>query len=661
MKELRKTCYLPRTAILSSRDNMCVNSAVKVYSGNALNLKCKQVRKFKECKYYYGAEKLTSNVYDYMDIEELCSYGTKSNFCPFYFNRNKKSSADIIFLPYNYIFESKFKKALDIKLEGSIVLIDEAHNMEQVCENAKTLEFSDKLIDDCIKQFSKVREFLEASSHLLNKDSPLKTVKPTDIKFEEDILTSISSYLKTFECKSGFWPNTGRKITPKELFGVFFEGSKRGNDGVQMLINRDTNIMSSDTTLKCITPQNLTFHIAIITKIEIALETQFETTSLLSDYIDVLVTIKELYENYQTSILSNNKNMLVNNYKFFLNDVEESSAKFKHGKLQMAAPTKIRKLFIYCMNPGFCFKEILDSNIHSLIITSGTLSPIEGMESELKCNFPVKLENTHVVDNCQINFSIMKSGLSSNNNKVNFKFDANSRNNKEMLEALGRTVLDFCKITPGGILVFFTAFNYMNTCMSNWASNSIISEIEKYKDIFKDMQNNEKNKAVIKGFKDVVLSTSNSHNKKGGIMFSVMRGTSSEGIDFCDDIARLVLIVGIPYPNLGDVKVQLKKEYLDEYLTIKENNSNNNMLKKLNSNDWYTQSATRAVNQAIGRVIRHIDDYGAMILIDIRYTELLYKNVFSKWLKSSAKIYDDKDILIQAEKFFNLMKGKINV
>ena len=43
----------------------------------------------------------------------------------------------------------------------------------------------------------------------------------------------------------------------------------------------------------------------------------------------------------------------------------------------------------------------------------------------------------------------------------------------------------------------------------------------------------------------------------------------------------------------------------------------------------------KIVNQAIGRVIRHKNDYGAIILVDERYTELRYKRLISKWLRDN--------------------------
>lgn len=83
----------------------------------------------------------------------------------------------------------------------------------------------------------------------------------------------------------------------------------------------------------------------------------------------------------------------------------------------------------------------------------------------------------------------------------------------------------------------------------------------------------------------------------------VCRGRMSEGLDFSDNAARCVVIVGIPYPQVGDARVVLKKDYLDRRV---KNMKLPIESRQLSGKDWYGQQATRAVNQAIGRVIRHV-------------------------------------------------------
>jgi regulator of telomere elongation helicase 1 len=53
------------------------------------------------------------------------------------------------------------------------------------------------------------------------------------------------------------------------------------------------------------------------------------------------------------------------------------------------------------------------------------------------------------------------------------------------------------------------------------------------------------------------------NEKKGAIMMGVCRGRMSEGLDFSDSAARMVIIIGIPFPSAFEPKVILKKHYLD--------------------------------------------------------------------------------------------------
>lgn len=63
---------------------------------------------------------------------------------------------------------------------------------------------------------------------------------------------------------------------------------------------------------------------------------------------------------------------------------------------------------------------------------------------------------------------------------------------------------------------------------------------------------------------------------------------ASEGIDFANGNARGVLVVGIPFPNVKDTKVGLKKAY---------NSNAPRSLQLLDGNTWYSQQAFRALNQ----------------------------------------------------------------
>ena len=51
-----------------------------------------------------------------------------------------------------------------------------------------------------------------------------------------------------------------------------------------------------------------------------------------------------------------------------------------------------------------------------------------------------------------------------------------------------------------------------------------------------------------------------------------------------------------------------------------------NILQSLTGREWYRQQASRAVNQAIGRVIRHRHDFGAILLCDTRYSSLIIQD-----------------------------------
>lgn len=132
-------------------------------------------------------------------------------------------------------------------------------------------------------------------------------------------------------------------------------------------------------------------------------------------------------------------------------------------------------------------------------------------------------------------------------------------------------------------------------------------------------------------------------------MMAVCRGKVSEGIDFKDNHARAVITVSIPYPNVMDLNVKLKKQY----------NDRNQHRQLLPGNQWYEIQAfryvdclaiifgfwlyhlkcCRAINQALGRCIRHKNDWGAIILLDDRFSpQTKYAQSISKWAAKNVRM-----------------------
>jgi hypothetical protein len=157
----------------------------------------------------------------------------------------------------------------------------------------------------------------------------------------------------------------------------------------------------------------------------------------------------------------------------------------------------------------------------------------------------------------------------------------------------------------------------MYKCQDFWTQCGLWKTICDVKPIFMEPKAKDDFHISINDYYESVKSS------KGAIYMAVLRGKVSEGLDFNDHNARAVIVCGIPFPPMLDPRVILKKKYLDVSRNV------TNQLQT--GNEWYVLEAVRAVNQAIGRVIRHINDYGAILLCDKRFH--MQRNQLSKWIQ----------------------------
>lgn len=291
----------------------------------------------------------------------------------------------------------------------------------------------------------------------------------------------------------------------------------------------------------------------------------------------------------------------------------------------------------WCFSPGFGMRQLVDLGIHSVILTSGTLSPLKPFISELGIPIDIQLENPHIVKPEQICVGVLSNGP--DGHPLNSSY--NTRNDPKYVATLGRTIYNFSCLIPDGLLVFFPSYPIMKKCRDDWQATGLWTSITQKKPIYVETQSKENFGNTMNEFYEKIRDP----NAKGAIFLAVCRGKVSEGLDFADANGRAVLITGLPYPPMMDPRVMLKQKYLDE-MRIKNKDA-------LSGQQWYQLEASRAVNQAVGRIIRHINDYGAIILCDCRFGNASFKGQLSAWLRPYIKNFSNFGIVTrQLRDFF---------
>ena len=96
-------------------------------------------------------------------------------------------------------------------------------------------------------------------------------------------------------------------------------------------------------------------------------------------------------------------------------------------------------------------KEFNELGVHSMILTSGTLSPLEILRSELQIPFPVDIENEHVIGPGQISVSLIPSGPSGYRLNSSYR----TRSHPEYISELGHALIKFANVIPDGYVLYF--------------------------------------------------------------------------------------------------------------------------------------------------------------------------------------------------------------
>ncbi|XP_004301629.1 PREDICTED: Fanconi anemia group J protein homolog [Fragaria vesca subsp. vesca] len=629
IREYRKTSYRVTMAVLASRKHYCTNA--QVHGRENIDEECKLLLKdravgcveFKNVHKVKGHPSLQKGgCHEAYDIEDLVKVGKAVKGCSYYAARSMSEDAELVFCPYNYIINPVIRGAMEVDIQGSIVVLDEAHNIEDVARDAGSVDIDEEV---------------------LNKlQMELEQLCPLDVLVYQPLYEMIQDLLSWIERRKD-------KLEKREF--QHFVSCWTGDKALRELHEANISQQCFPILLECATK---------------AIKAATDKESEVPHLSGMAVVILEGLFSSLTYFFSRNGSHMVDYQLALQRYVKRDVGHFGDWTHTFS---------LWCLNPAVVFQDIANLSL-SVILTSGTLSPMNSFSSELGLKFGSTLEAPHVID---VESQVWPAIISTGPHNVPLNSSYKTADEYAFQDALGKSLEEIFKSVPGGCLVFFPSYKLMGKLGKRWRETGQWSLLNERKSLFVEPGggDQEEFEFVLKGYYDSIrrgnkptfgrnkgankkltqssftaVKCAQKNNTDGAALLAVCRGKVSEGIDFTDDNARAVIIVGIPFPNMNDIKVSLKKKYNDTYRSSKG---------FLSGNEWYCHQAFRALNQAAGRCIRHRFDYGAVILLDERYKVGRNTAYVSKWLKKSIRQYERFDMSMEElRSFFSNVKERVS-
>ncbi|KAK2912256.1 Fanconi anemia group J protein isoform X1 [Channa argus] len=636
--ELKRTLYsrVPMT-ILSSRDHTCVNPEVVPHSNR--NERCKDLLEAKDgksCRYYHGVQRMRDQytlqhvhgLNKAWDIEDLVTLGKRLRSCSYYAARELLQGAFIIFCPYNYLLDPLIRESMEINLEGQILVLDEAHNIEDCARESasSTLDYNsllmsrdelDGMVSSNIRPsgheplrnfcYSLINWILESQSQMCDRGYEVAS-KVWSGKETLDIFHSLGITADTFT------------VLKQKLAEVLEKEERVGfANGKEEMVEIPTISSATSTVLK-----NLFMVLDFLYR---------DNCRFVDDY---RVALQKGYA-------------WTNQVPPDVPDAQGFIVRPRHRRRQSTrVKTEVLTLSFWCLNPAVAFSD-LSGSVRSIVLTSGTLSPMGSFSSELGVEFSIKLEANHVINKSQVWVGTVGAGPQGRKLCATFQHTETYAFQDEV----GGLLLHICQVVAKGVLCFLPSYKMLDKLRDRWTNTGLWTKLEEQKTVITEPRGGGKGDfdELLQTYYDAIKYC---EERDGALLIAVCRGKVSEGLDFTDDNARAVVTIGIPFPNIKDLQVELKMKYNDQHCKSRG---------LLSGNRWYEIQAYRALNQALGRCIRHRNDWGALILVDDRYRNNPNKYItgLSKWVRQLVQHHDTFNNAMQSLVAFSQEQQKVQL
>ncbi|NXU17824.1 DDX11 helicase, partial [Pardalotus punctatus] len=629
-----------RLVSLGSRQNLCVNEEVRRLGAlQLINDRCMEMQKNKHEKKsdeenegkkrrvsrtvcpFYSYEQMQflrdEVLVEVKDIEQLVSLGRETKACPYYGSRFAIPAAQLVVLPYQMLLHEPTRNAAGIKLKDQVVIIDEAHNLIDTITCIHSAEVSGSQLCCAHSQLSQYMERYR------------KRLKAKNLMYIKQILYLLERFVATLG------------------------GNVNQNPGCQA-------VSQTGTVLKSI--NDFLFQ-SQIDNINLFKVQRYCEKSLISRKLFGFV---ERYGGPASAVKTNKENQKLAGLQNFLLTLQQGSdkegdppAEAEHDQLRAASPLMQIEGFLSALtnanqdgrvilnrqgtvgqsslkflllNPAVHFAKVVEE-CRAVIIAGGTMQPVADFREQLLCCAGVdparvvEFSCGHVIPPENILPIILCSGPS--NQQLEFTYQ--TRDLPQMMDETGRILCNLCNVIPGGVVCFFPSYEYEKQVYGHWEKTGLLSRLAAKKKIFQEPKKaNQVEQVLVEYAKCIKRCSQTGGQMTGALLFSVVGGKMSEGINFSDDLGRCVIMVGMPYPNIKSPELQEKMTWLDKTMPRAAGQAPSRAL--------IENLCMKAVNQSIGRAIRHQKDFASILLLDHRYARPAVFNKLPQWIRERTQV-----------------------
>lgn len=633
---------------LSARRNMCVHPEVaKEGDRETVDEMCRKLtapwvreqvpgaRKAPVCVHYEKymnaisdqSQLLESGVYT---VEDLRAKGLEDGvgWCPYYAARRLIQVANVVVLNYQYVLDPKVSMASQLGArpvmpgqresagqpqENSIVVFDEAHNIDDVCIESLSVTLNRARLD-------------ESAGNLTKLSSEIERVKKEDAgRLHEEYRRLVQGLQQAGQIDDDVAQRLRSPVLPDDLVSEAIPGSIRRAEHFVALLRRIVNFLRRYLLVDQAQSEG---PLSVVTKIEQDSEMDSKSLKFCHERLrSLLNTLKVANLDEYTPITK------VADFVTLLGTYSQGFTVIVDPYPE-AAGIYDPNLLLSCLDASLAIRPVL-KRYRSTVLTSGTMSPLE--------MYPKILGMTNVVVTESFAISMDRKCLcplivTHGPDQVPITSRFSLRDDPSVIRNYGDLLEEMVQVVPDGMVCFFTSYRYMEMVIEKWYETGVFARVLKHKLIFVET-------------KDVVATTialglyrQACDSGQGAVFLSVARGKVAEGIDFDRHYGRAVLLFGVPFQYTLDRALRARLQFLREQYQIMES-------------EFLNFDAMRQASQCIGRVIRSKSDYGVMVFADQRYARADKRNKIPDWIKAflePAHVVMATDAAVQVARRFLL-------